>query len=122
MASRMSKFMFCKENGNLSADNKSLGTFRLDGIPPAPRGVPQIEVTFDLDANGLLSVTAKDRATGKEQSITISGASTLDKRDVERMVRDAETHAQKIANAASKSTPKIMRTRWFIRQKNNCKT
>jgi molecular chaperone DnaK len=76
------------------ADNKSLGTFRLDGIPPAPRGVPQIEVTFDLDANGLLSVTAKDRATGKEQSITISGASTLDKRDVERMVRDAETHAQ----------------------------
>ncbi|MBE8990247.1 molecular chaperone DnaK [Nostoc sp. LEGE 12450] len=78
----------------LVADNKSLGTFRLDGIPPAPRGVPQIEVTFDLDANGLLSVTAKDRATGKEQSITISGASTLDKRDVERMVRDAETHAQ----------------------------
>ncbi|MEJ6484103.1 molecular chaperone DnaK [Nostoc punctiforme UO1] len=78
----------------LVADNKSLGTFRLDGIPPAPRGVPQIEVTFDLDANGLLSVTAKDRATAKEQSITISGASTLDKRDVERMVRDAETHAQ----------------------------
>ncbi|QHG16459.1 molecular chaperone DnaK [Nostoc sp. ATCC 53789] len=78
----------------LVADNKSLGTFRLDGIPPAPRGVPQIEVTFDLDANGLLSVTAKDRATGKEQSITISGASTLDKHDVERMVRDAETHAQ----------------------------
>ncbi|MEH2120937.1 molecular chaperone DnaK [Nostoc sp.] len=76
------------------ADNKSLGTFRLDGIPPAPRGVPQIEVTFDLDANGLLSVTAKDRGTGKEQSITISGASTLDKSDVERMVRDAETHAQ----------------------------
>lgn len=75
-------------------DNKSLGTFRLDGIPPAPRGVPQIEVTFDLDANGLLSVTAKERATGKEQSITISGASTLDKGDVERMVRDAETHAQ----------------------------
>ncbi|MEH2308313.1 molecular chaperone DnaK [Nostoc sp.] len=78
----------------LVADNKSLGTFRLDGIPPAPRGVPQIEVTFDLDANGLLSVTAKDRATSKEQSITISGASTLDKHDVERMVRDAETHAQ----------------------------
>jgi molecular chaperone DnaK len=77
----------------LANDDKSLGTFRLDGIPPAPRGVPQIEVTFDIDANGLLAVTAKDRASGKEQSITITGASTLDKSDVERMVRDAETHA-----------------------------
>ncbi|RCJ19171.1 molecular chaperone DnaK [Nostoc sp. ATCC 43529] len=78
----------------LSTDNKSLGTFRLDGIPPAPRGVPQIEVTFDIDANGILSVTAQDRATGKQQSISITGASTLDKRDVERMVNDAEIHAQ----------------------------
>ncbi|MBR8839151.1 MAG: molecular chaperone DnaK [Stigonema ocellatum SAG 48.90 = DSM 106950] len=78
----------------LTTDNKSLGTFRLDGIPPAQRGVPQIEVTFDIDANGLLSVTAKDRASGKEQSITITGASTLDKGDVERMVRDAETHTE----------------------------
>jgi len=75
-------------------DNKSLGTFKFDGIPPAPRGVPQIDVTFDLDANGLLSVTAKDRATGKAQSITISGASTLNQADVERMVRDGETHAE----------------------------
>jgi len=75
-------------------DNKSLGTFRFDGIPPAPRGVPQIDVTFDIDANGLLSVTAKDRATGKAQSITISGASTLNQADVERMVRDGETHAE----------------------------
>jgi molecular chaperone DnaK len=78
----------------LSKDNKSLGNFRLDGIPPAPRGVPQIEVTFDIDANGILSVTAKDKATNKQQSISITGASTLDKRDVERMVRDAEVHAQ----------------------------
>ncbi|WP_066383245.1 MULTISPECIES: molecular chaperone DnaK [unclassified Anabaena] len=77
----------------LARDNKSLGNFRLDGIPPAPRGVPQIEVTFDIDANGILSVTAKDRATNKQQSISITGASTLDKRDVERMVRDAEAHA-----------------------------
>jgi molecular chaperone DnaK len=77
----------------LSADNKSLGNFRLDGIPPAPRGVPQIEVTFDIDANGILSVTARDRATNKQQSISITGASTLDKRDVERMVRDAEAHS-----------------------------
>nr|YP_009296934.1 heat shock protein 70 chaperone [Ceramium japonicum]AOM66277.1 heat shock protein 70 chaperone [Ceramium japonicum] len=74
-------------------DNKSLGTFRLDGIMPAPRGVPQIEVTFDIDANGILSVNAKDKGTGKEQSITISGASTLPKEEVEKLVRDAEINA-----------------------------
>ncbi|WP_353931558.1 molecular chaperone DnaK [Okeanomitos corallinicola TIOX110] len=78
----------------LAQDNKSLGTFRLDGIPPAPRGVPQIEVTFDIDANGILSVNAKDKATNKQQSISITGASTLDKRDVEKMVKDAEAHAE----------------------------
>ena len=61
----------------MASDNKSLGTFRLDGIPSAPRGVPQIEVTFDIDANGILSVTAKDKGSGKEQSISITGASTL---------------------------------------------
>jgi molecular chaperone DnaK len=77
----------------MSNDNKSLGTFRLDGIPPAPRGVPQIEVVFDIDANGILNVTAKDKGTGKEQSISITGASTLDKNDVEKMVRDAEQNA-----------------------------
>ncbi len=74
-------------------DNKSLGTFRLDGIPPAPRGVPQIEVTFDIDANGILNVTARDKASGKAQSITISGSSTLSKEEVERMVREAEMNA-----------------------------
>ncbi|AKG23174.1 molecular chaperone DnaK [Calothrix sp. 336/3] len=77
----------------MSGDNKSLGTFKLDGIPPAPRGVPQIEVIFDIDANGILNVTAKDKGTGKEQSISITGASTLDKTDVERMVREAEQNA-----------------------------
>jgi molecular chaperone DnaK len=77
----------------MSNDNKSLGTFRLDGIPPAQRGVPQIEVTFDIDANGILSVTAKDKGSGKEQTISITGASTLDKGEVERMVRDAEVNA-----------------------------
>jgi molecular chaperone DnaK len=77
----------------LAKDNKSLGTFRLDGIAPAARGVPQIEVTFDIDANGILSVTAKDKATNKQQSITISGASTLPKDEVERMVKDAEVNA-----------------------------
>jgi len=77
----------------LAKDNKSLGTFRLDGIASAPRGVPQIEVTFDIDANGILSVTAKDKATNKQQSITITGASTLPKDEVERMVQDAEANA-----------------------------
>ena len=79
----------------LAKDNKSLGTFRLDGIASAPRGVPQIEVTFDIDANGILSVTAKDKATNKQQSITITGASTLPKDDVERMVKEAEENAAK---------------------------
>jgi len=77
----------------MANDNKSLGTFRLDGIPPAPRGVPQIEVTFDIDANGILNVRAKDKGTGKEQSISITGASTLPSDEVERMVRDAEQNA-----------------------------
>ncbi len=77
----------------MASDNKSLGTFRLDGIPPAPRGVPQIEVTFDIDANGILSVTAKDKGSGKEQSISITGASTLSDTEVERMVKDAEANA-----------------------------
>jgi molecular chaperone DnaK len=76
-----------------SKDNKSLGTFRLDGIPPAPRGVPQIEVTFDIDANGILNVTAKDKGTGKEQSISITGASTLPDNEVDRMVKEAEINA-----------------------------
>ena len=77
----------------MSNDNKSLGTFRLDGIPPAPRGVPQIEVTFDIDANGILNVTAKDKGSGKEQSISITGASTLSDDEVNRMVQDAEVNA-----------------------------
>ena len=77
----------------MASDNKSLGTFRLDGIPPAPRGVPQIEVTFDIDANGILSVTAKDKGSGKEQSISITGASTLSDTEVDKMVKDAEANA-----------------------------
>src|SRR5437899_1438648 len=77
----------------LSRDNKNLGTFHLDGIPPAPRGVPQIEVTFDIDANGILHVSAKDLGTGKEQKISITGSSGLSKEEVERMQKEAELHA-----------------------------
>ena len=78
----------------LSRDNKNLGTFHLDGIPPAPRGVPQIEVTFDIDANGILHVSAKDLGTGKEQKISITGSSGLSKEEVEKMQREAELHAE----------------------------
>ena len=77
----------------MSRDNKVLGTFRLDGIPPAPRGTPQIEVTFDIDANGILHVSAKDLGTGKDQKITIQGSSGLSKEEVEKMTKDAELHA-----------------------------
>ena len=77
----------------MAADNMTLGTFRLDGLPPAPRGVPQIEVTFDLDANGILNATAKDKATGREQKITITASTNLNKADVERMVQDAKVSA-----------------------------
>ncbi|NQZ63172.1 Hsp70 family protein, partial [Crocosphaera sp.] len=77
----------------MANDNKDLGLFRLDGIPAAPRGVPQIEVTFDIDANGILNVTAKDKGTGKEQSISITGASTLPDNEVDRMVKEAEANA-----------------------------
>ena len=77
---------------NMAADNKSIGRFRLDGIAPAPRGIPQIEVTFDIDANGILSVTAKDKGTGKEQKITITANSGLSEQDIQRMVDDAKAH------------------------------
>jgi molecular chaperone DnaK len=86
----------------LSRDNKQLGTFHLDGIPPAPRGTPQIEVTFDIDANGILHVSAKDLGSGKEQKISITGSSGLTKDEVEKMTKDAEAHAEEDKKAKEK--------------------
>jgi molecular chaperone DnaK len=77
----------------LAADNRQLARFRLEGIPPAPRGVPQVEVTFDIDANGILNVSARDKQSGKEQRVTISETTNLDQREIEQMIRDAETHS-----------------------------
>jgi molecular chaperone DnaK len=78
----------------MAAYNKKLGMFELTGLPPAPRGVPQIEVTFDIDANGIVHVSAKDLGTGKEQSMTITGGSALNKDEIARMMADAESHAE----------------------------
>jgi molecular chaperone DnaK len=77
----------------MARDNKLLGNFRLDGIPPAARGNPKVEVTFDIDANGIMNVTARDQTTGKEQKITITASTNLSKEDIDRMVREAESHA-----------------------------
>jgi molecular chaperone DnaK len=77
----------------LAADNMTLGRFRLEGIPPAPRGLPQVEVTFDIDANGILHVAARDKATGKEQQITITASTNLSKQDIDRMVSEAQRHS-----------------------------
>jgi molecular chaperone DnaK len=77
----------------LARDNRTLGNFRLEGIRPAPRGVPQVEVSFDIDANGILKVTAKDKESGKEQQITISGSTQLAKEEIDRMVADAQAHS-----------------------------
>ena len=82
----------------MAKDNKLIGNFRLDGIAPAPRGLPQIEVTFDIDANGILNVSAKDKSTGKEQKITITNSSGLSKEEVERLRKEAELHAAEDAN------------------------
>ena len=78
----------------MATDNKQLGDFNLDGIPPAPRGTPQIEVTFDIDANGIVNVSAKDKGTGKEQQITIQASGGLSDEDIEKMVKDAEANAE----------------------------
>ena len=86
----------------MAADNKTLGRFILDGIPPAPRGVPQIEVTFDIDASGILKVTAKDKATSKQQHITITNSTNLSEDEIKRMQQEAEAHASEDAEKKAK--------------------
>jgi molecular chaperone DnaK len=93
---------------DFTRDNKNLGTFELQGIAPAPRGIPQVEVTFDIDANGIVQVHAKDKGTGKEQSITITGGSSLSKEDIERMVREGEEHAAE--DKARRETAEVRNT------------
>lgn len=90
----------------MAADNKSLGRFILDGIPPAPRGIPQIEVSFDIDANGILSVSAKDKATGKEQKIRIEASSGLSEEEINRMQKEAESHASEDKEKKEKAEAK----------------
>ena len=105
----------------MAGDNKTIGKFHLDGIPPAPRGVPQIEVTFDLDANGILKVSAKDLGTGKEQKITITASSGLSKDEVEKMVRDAEAHAgedakrREAVDAKNRAEAMVYETEKFVK-------
>jgi molecular chaperone DnaK len=105
----------------MASANKTLGRFHLVGIPPAPRGIPQVEVTFDIDANGIVNVSAKDRATGKEQSITISGSTRLNKDDIDKMVADAQRHAdedkksKEIAEAKNRADSLIYQTEKLIK-------
>ena len=95
----------------MAANNKTLGRFDLADIPPAPRGIPQIEVTFDIDANGIVSVSAKDKATGKEQSIQITASSGLSKDEIDKLVKDAELHAEEDKKKGSWLKPEITRMR-----------
>ena len=96
-------------------DNKSLGVFHLDGIAPAPRGVPQIEVTFDIDANGIVKVSAKDLGTGKEQNITITASTNMSKEDIDKAVKEAEQFAAAIRRSVKRSISATVPTRWCSR-------
>jgi molecular chaperone DnaK len=99
--------------------NKKLGMFELTGLPPAPRGVPQIEVVFDIDANGIVHVSAKDLGTGKEQRMTISGGSALPKDEVERMMREAEEYAEEDRSGATRRRPATPPRRWSSRPRSS---
>jgi len=104
----------------MAGDNMSLGRFRLDGIPPAPRGIPQIEVTFDIDANGILNVTARDKATGKEQKVTITASTNLNKSDIERMVDESRKHEAEDKKRRGRSRPATWPITWSIRPRKPC--
>ena len=108
----------------MARDNMTLGRFRLEGIPPAPRGVPQVEVTFDIDANGILNVKAQDRATSREQQITITASTNLSKDEVERLVarRGPARFGSTTRPSATTSTPAIAPTRWPTRPRRRCAT
>ena len=107
---------------DIAQHNKSLGTFELTGIAPAPRGVPKIEVTFDIDANGIVNVSAKDQGTGKEQKMTITGGSALSKEEIDRMVKDAEAHAEEDrqrreqAEAKNQAEQLVFSTETFLKE------
>jgi molecular chaperone DnaK len=106
----------------MARDNKLIGTFHLDGIPPAPRGIPQIEVTFDIDANGVLNVSAKDKGTGKENHIRIEGSSGMTADEIERMRRDAESHAdedkkkKELIDARNEADSKVYQLEKLLRE------
>jgi molecular chaperone DnaK len=106
----------------MSKDNKKIGEFHLDGLPPAPRGVPQIEVTFDIDANGILNVSAKDLGTGKEKQIRIENSSGMNKDEIERMKRDADSHADEdkrkraLAEARNEADTKVFQLEKLLKE------
>ena len=101
----------------MAKDNKALGQFDLVGIPPAPRGVPQIEVTFDIDANGIVNVSAKDKGTGKEQQIQIQASGGLSDNDIEKMVNEAQTHAEEDKSKKEAEKLETKQIAWFIQQR-----
>jgi len=99
----------------MASDNKSLGRFKLTGIPPAPRGIPQVQVSLDIDANGILQVTARDKMTGREQSVTIQGASTLSEGEINRMIGDAARFAEADRTRREKVINAIAPALWWIK-------
>jgi len=104
----------------MAADNMSLGRFRLEGLPMAPRGMPQVEVTFDIDANGIIHVTAHDKATGKEQKVAITASTNLNKGDIDRMVQQAKEHAGEDARRKELVEVRTPPTPWPTRPRRRC--
>ena len=112
--------MCCRASGRVARENKSLGRFILDGILPAPRGLPQIEVTFDIDANGILNVSAQDKATGKEQRVVIQPSSGLSEAEIQRMIREAQSTPPRTPACARKPTSRTAPTTSPTRPRRCC--